>query len=275
MKIRFLTFVFLLSSFILKGQVDHFPSGAVSRSLADADVAVLNRWSGFGNPAGMAFLSDISAGIYIENRFNIRELYAGAMTINLRRFNVNFYSFNQSTIYNRQKFGLAYALLLTKSFSAGIELDLIRTAAEEYGTSFGFCGEAGLLYIPEKKLTLGVHIFNPSLSKYHGAGNEKIPTTMRIGAEYKMNKNSFVVFEASNSSWSGFGFHGGAGYDFTDRFSLRAGFMSNPVAMSFGLGFRTGRMSVDIALIYQQVLDSTPGLSLDYIFRENKNSLLP
>ena len=268
MKFLIISVYFLLATVVLQAQVENYPAAAQSRSLADATVALNNRWAGFGNPASLAFLKEVSTGIYIENRFNIKELYSGAFTLNVRRFNLNFYSFSNSTLYSRQKFGLAYALALSKTFSAGIELDLIRTHIAEYGNSLGFCGELGLYYIPFKGFSVGAHVFNPGMAGYHGLGNEKIPTSMSLGACYKIDENSFLVFEAENNSRLGFRFKGGMEYTFLNSFALRLGARSNPLATTFGIGFKTAKMSVDIALIYQQQLDSSPGLSFDYIYKK-------
>jgi len=252
----------------VNAQLDYYQAGARSKSIADASVSLSDRWSGFNNPAAQAFLKEISTGVYLENYFNIRQLNSCAFILNYHPFSLNIYSFNNSSVYRRQRFGLAYALAFSKTFSMGISLDLIHTYVSEYGGNLSFCGEAGLFYMPVKKLSVGIYLNNPTLAKYSGKENEKIPVSMRIGLAYKMTDFSVIVIETQNSSVSGFACKAGLEYNFLNDYSIRLGFRSNPMVSTFGLAFRTKNLVLDMVLQYQQILDVSPGVSMDYIFKK-------
>lgn len=276
MKESSIIILFFIFANHLLAQSDNFLAGARSKALSDATVALNDHWAGLSNPADLAFLRETSAGLYVENRYNIKELYTGALTLNFMLsgncFNLNFYSFNYSVFYSRQKFGLAYALSLGKSFSAGIVIDLLRTQFEEYGTNLNYCGELGILYKPLKNLTVAMNIFNPTLAKYAGYDQEKTPTVMRTGAVVKISCNTQMMLELSNSSLSGFSFKGGVENQFLKKFALQLGVRNNPFSMSFGLEFKIRQLIFNIALQYQQVLDTTPGVSFEYLFSKPESN---
>lgn len=253
-------------------QHDQYPAGTRLRALGDGTVALADRWSCFSNPAALGYVKEISAGIYFENRFNLKELNTGAFTFNLplghNHFNLNFYSFNNSVIYTRQKIGIAYSLLLSGNLSAGVQFHLLRTDVEDYGNSLGFCGEFGLFYKPGKRISVGADIFNPTLSKYSDGSGERIPTVIKAGLAYQVSQQSFIIGEVLNSSTGGYSARGGVEYMYKSKLSLSMGIASAPFKACFGLGMRYNHLRIGLSLQYMQALDATPGAGIDYVFKE-------
>ena len=266
-------FILLLTTllFVLNtnAQESNYQTGARSKAYSDASIAFSDHWSAFNNQAGLASIEHLSIGFYAEQRFNISELNGGSIVLakpikGKNTFAISFYTFNNSTYYNRQKFGFAYAKGLGNSFSFGLQFNLLRTYFDNYGYSMSFCGELGIQYKIAEKATLGAHIFNPTATKYNDY-DERIPSVMRIGLSYNIIKESKLAIEIENGTDSDFAVKGGIGYDFSDKFSLQLGVRSKPFANSFGIAFRTKKIGIHLSLMYMQVLDSTPGISLDYI----------
>ncbi len=66
-RIHFIVFA-LLSSANIQAQ-GWKPAGARSMSMANSTVALVDVWSFHHNPAGLAFVKNVSAGLSYENRF--------------------------------------------------------------------------------------------------------------------------------------------------------------------------------------------------------------
>ncbi|MEA3495184.1 MAG: hypothetical protein U9R42_04025 [Bacteroidota bacterium] len=271
MKKYILLFFSIIIIFQAHSQTDNFSSGARSKALADASVVLVDQWASFNNQAALAFLDKTSVGIYAENRFNIRELNSGAFTFALALKNsgtiaLDLYTFNNSVIYSKQKFGLAYAKKLSKRFSAGIQLNFLRTHIQDYGFNNSVCGELGILYKVNSKSTIGVHVFNPTASKYSEYENERIPTVMKVGFGNKISDKTLIVLEVENSSENKFVFKGGFEYEIGEILAFQIGVKSYPFTNSFGFLLKTETFIFNLSLQYLQVLDATPGLSVGYYF---------
>ncbi len=253
-------------------QNGNFQAGALSRSLANASLAETDLWSAFNNPAGLAGLTNPTAGIFIENKFNIGELNLGAFALALPvksgSFALDIYSFNNSIIYSYQKFGFAYGMKLGKRLTAGVQLNYLRTHFESYGNTSAFCGELGLQFKITDKVMVASHIFNPTASSYSDYKEERIPTIMRVGLKTGISPNLDLAFELENGSESGLNLKGGLDYSLSDKFEMLVGVASNPFTNTFGLVFSTSRLKFVFAFQYLQVLGPTPSLSADYIFGE-------
>jgi hypothetical protein len=271
MRRLFIIIVCLIIGFPGFSQYEHFLSGAKSKAFSDASLTFTDNWSVFNNQAAMAFCEDVSIGLFAENRFGLKEINAGALAFvyPMKKggsFGLSVYSFNQSSVFSRQKIGMAYGLKLAKNFSLGIQMNLIRTFSGEYGSGMAFCSELGLYYAITKKSSLGVHVFNPTSSKYNKAQNERIPTLMRIAYAYQIASTILLVGEIENNSMSDFSFKGGMEYDLSEKFSLLASFKSKPFVSALGLAFHGKKLDIHIALQYHQVLSVSPAISLDHYF---------
>ena len=92
-------------------------------------VAMADSWSVFNNQAGMTGVRKITAEIYFENRFLVKELALKAvgvvLPVNAGTFGLSFHEFGFN-LYNEMMTGLAFGKKLGKSFSAGIQLDYLR-----------------------------------------------------------------------------------------------------------------------------------------------------
>jgi len=244
-------------------------SGARSKALADHATTFTDHWSAINNQAGLGFVTAFSAGIYFENRFNLKELNSGTFTMAIpagkqSAVGISLYAFQQSVLFSRQKFGLGYGIKLSPTFSAGININLIRTSISDYADNLSLCGEIGILYMLTPKIRLGVHVFNPTASKYRGNEEEKIPVMMRMGLSYSISQKTLILIEINNISFEGFGCKAAFEHHLSERFSLQAGLNTKNWISSFGLRLRLKNISLNIAMQFYQVLGSTPGISLDY-----------
>jgi hypothetical protein len=246
------------------------PGSARSTALSGASVALCDHWAVFHNQAALATLHSFSFGIYGENRFNIKELnsISFAMAFSLNKagaFGLGIYQMNNSVISRHQRLGLAYALQVSKSVYAGIQLNYLHNFAELYGSNNSICGEVSLLYSISPEINLGINIFNPGAAGYQGLEKEKIPSVYRFGMAYQMSEESLILLETQHGSGRALSFHSGFEYQIKNTVKLLFGFRSKPLSFSFGLTVGAARININTAFQYHQELGSTPGLGFDYI----------
>ena len=262
---------------LVSGGVDNFAIGARSAAMANSSVMLADIWSGHHNQAGLASVSEISGGIYYENRFAVKELGLNAAVIALpvnlwggSVFGLSFSYFGYS-MYNDIKVGLAYAKKLGERYSVGIQFDYLRTSiGEDYGNRGTIAVEVGLQAELIDDLNIGVHIFNPTRAKavqyeiQDVVTTERIPTILRFGLSYTFSEKVILTIEAEKDVYTKPTLKAGIEYQAIKQLYLRGGVSSYPVSSSFGFGLYLGTFTLDFAATKHQVLGYTPQISLSY-----------
>ena len=122
--------------------------GARSSSMANISSLLLDFWSAENNPAGVAHVKIFGAGISYESAMLIQEMsYRSAlfaMPTEQGTFGLSISQYGYD-LYNENKVGLSYGLMLSENFSMGIQLNYLNTQiAESYGSTSGFTGNIGM-----------------------------------------------------------------------------------------------------------------------------------
>ena len=264
-----LLFAFLFLCALSVTAVDNSSSGARSAALANASVTLGDGWAAFNNQAALAYLSKTTFGTSFENRFLLNELstknFLVAIPTSAGSFSLSgsMFGFN---LYNEKKAGLAYAKKLGKKIAAGIQIDYLNTYINDefYGSKTMFTVEGGLLAEPIKNLQIGFHLFNPNRTKLSEFENEPIPTIIRVGACYHFSEKVFWSVEEEKDIDQDGSFRSGIEYKVGNVFTLRTGVATNPTLFAFGFGIRYGKIALDAASTYHQVLGFSPCVSLNY-----------
>lgn len=267
---NFILFLFLRTS-LLFSQNDLLMPDARSMAVAGAGITFADHWACFHNQAALAFIKSPSIGVFAENRYNIKELNSGAIALaiplkKLGAFGISYYIFNNSSIYNRQKFSLAYAQLLGKSFSVGVQFDLLSTHVSNYENNISFCGELGVLYKIHPNWEIGVHVFNLTGANYQKYEKEQIPTIMKVGVGWHISENTLIIAEIENSTYNNITVRGGIEYEVSKKVAFQLGMRSNPWINSFGFSYKAKNLRINIAMEYHQLLGISPGISFDKYF---------
>jgi hypothetical protein len=269
MKYKFL----LILSFIYLhafSQHDNSPIGARSAAMAHSSVCLQDVWAAQNNPAGLADLNKIEAGIYYENRFLLKELSLKSFVFDLPLksgvfgLNINTFGFN---LYNENKFGLAYAKKLFNNLSAGIQLDYLYThIAENYGNKANLTFEIGIRGQIYKNLVIAAHVFNPYRTKLSDFNDENIPSIMKFGLLYIPVTKINLCAEVEKNIYYPLLFKCGIEYNIIKSIFIRTGISTNPVINTFGFGFNFSKFKLDFSSSIHQVLGYSPQFSASYIF---------
>lgn len=259
--------ILILSFSIHCNAIENHPAGARSLALSNAFVSVSDVWSTFHNQAGLADLSQLSAGIYYESRFSVDLLSLAAGTFVLPTksgtFGLSFFQFGKGS-FKENKVGLAFAKQLGESFSAAVQFDYLSQTFPENERAKGFATfETGILYNPTEKLFLGAHVFNPIYGGIETLnGKQKMPVVFRVGGHYKFDEKILWIVETQKDSENPFVLKTGLEFSPVQHLFLRFGVSGKPVNYTSGIGYRVGKVSTDIAFGYHGNLGVTPSVSL-------------
>ena len=264
-------FIFLIcfSLFATAGN-ENYPIGARSAGMGNASASLSDVWSAQQNQAGLGFLKDISAGVYYENRFSLKELSLKGAVIALPvkggAFGLCISNFGYS-LFTENKYCFSFAKAFSDKFSMAVALDYLTTKiAEGYGSKGAFAAEVGIQSKPIKGLTIGAHIFNPTRAKLSDYNNERIPTIVRIAADYNFSDKVTLAVETEKDMALKSIFKAGIEYKAVKEFYLRAGIGTNPTLSSFGFGLNLKNLKIDVSAGYHQVLGFSPQFGLTYVF---------
>lgn len=268
-KIIPLFFAIGITSTALAGNED-YAIGARSSAMGNASVSLSDVWSAHHNQAGLGFVRDISAGVYYENRFLLKEISvrgaAVALPIKAGTFGLCITNFGYSQ-FSENKYSLSFAKAFGTKFSVGIAMDYISTRiAEGYGNKGAFAAEIGILAKPIKGLSIGAHVYNPTRAKIAEYNDERLPTIIRLGADYNFSDKVTLALETQKDIAQKAEFKAGIEYKAVKEFYLRIGISTNPTLSTFGFGINLKSFKMDVSASYHQVLGISPQLGLSYSF---------
>jgi len=220
-------------------------------------------WTSFHNQASLAYNNSFSFGFNYENRFSIKELGTRSAGITIPAGKASLgavYSYFGYTDFKREMTGLACGIKLSDKISAGVQVDyLSERTSGEYNDNQSVTCETGLLVTPSENIRIGIHLFNPvpnSIRKTY------LPTTLRVGAGTDLSKILFAGVEAEMSSGSKLIFRTGFEYEAAKKLWLRSGFSTNNSSFSFGLGYLTKIVQIDLGFLTHNKLGVTSSASL-------------
>jgi hypothetical protein len=279
---RFQILILALLSFSISNtvsaQIGNDMLGARSAALGGYNATLSDVWSTNNNQAGLGFVEDMTGGVYYENRFLLSETSykAGAfvMPVKTGALGLSVSSFGYE-LYNETKAGLSYGQRFGDKFSVGVQLNYLSTKlTQEYGNKTSVTGAVGAIAKLSDEFTLGVHVYNPTRAKLAEYDNERIPTIMKLGLEYKFSDK--VMFVVSTEKDVDFDARVNAGieYHITEMFYLRGGISTNPTQYAFGAGMQLKHFKVDISSSFHQTLGMTPAVSIIYSRKKSAKKVI-
>ena len=251
------------------GERNH--AGGRAAAMGGTAVAMMDFWSLRNNQAGLAWLTSGTAGFAFENRFLLADLMTeeagiaipfkpGTLGVSIKRYG--------NSLYNELNGGLAFARKFGKHFGAGLEFDYLRLhLAGEYGDKNLITCQIGIIFQPVKKITVGVHIVNPYPVKTAVNPPEYLPASINLGIAWQFSDEFLAAIEAEKELLNLPVFRAGAEYHFTKPLFVRIGISTNPMSFTFGFGVESGKIKIDFASGYHQLLGFSPSGSVVYLFK--------
>jgi hypothetical protein len=220
-------------------------------------------WSSFHNQALLADNTSVSLGFNYENRFSLKELGTRTAAIIIPAWKTSIgavYSYFGYPDFKREMTGLACGLKLSEKLAAGVQIDYFSEKAPgEYDNIQSVTFETGITIIPTENVRIGVHLFNPlpnSLRKTY------LPARLRIGAGTDLSTSLFAGVEAEMSTGGKLIIRTGLEYEAAKKLWIRGGFSTDNNSFSFGFGYLTNIVRIDLGFATHEMLGITSSASL-------------
>lgn len=262
-------FTVLLINFNTFSQGINF-SGSRSNSLANASVCLDDVYAFHNNPANLVSIKDVSIGVSYENRFLLKELQnqSIAIAIPIQRgvISIGGNSFGYRN-FRTIKTGVGYAMSLTDDLSMGVQMNyLMVRLPEAYGVGQTLTGEFGFGYQINSNWGFGLSIYNVGRNKLTELPEDRYSTTMRFGTKYLVSTKTMILAELEKDVEHPLRSKIGIEYLPFNSLAFRAGFATEPIEMSFGIGWNISeKYNLDFGTQYHQTLGWSPNFSFKYV----------
>jgi hypothetical protein len=265
----FVLFIHVARSFYCPGQFLYQPAGGRSAAMAHASVIVEDAWAAINNPAGLSGADGISAGLYCENRFMLKELalQSGFVCIPVKTGAFGLSLMRQGySAFNEMKAGVSYGMRMGRIMSAGIRLDYVCVQSGlEYDKNVNLATfELGIVTRLNQDISMGIHIINP-VSVTGGPLQLSVKNSLvKVAIGYSFSSKILMSVQAEKDLISGILFRAGAEYILIPGLCFRTGLSTEPFQLCFGFGYIKGRFAMDVSSTIHQHLGWYPQLSVHF-----------
>lgn len=242
------------------------PCGAKATGLAGCSVTSVDLFACFNNPAGGAGVRRFHTGTFFESRFLIPGVETKGLAILLPAGKTGvvggmFREFGNEHLHDRSM-GLLFSRSFGNAVSAGLRIQWNSIGfSGEYGNATAVTAAAGLIIRITEKAGLGVCLSNPFNTRYTGS-QEQVPTGFVCGFSYDVSTHARCMAELEKSPGLPYLVRGSVEYRPKTHFALRAGASNSYLPFSFGTGFQTGNLEIDLSAGWHPDLGFSPGVSL-------------
>lgn len=249
--------------------------GARSNAMGGVSVTFTDVWSTSNNPGALAMLDKYSVGVAYESRFFLPEAGLKSLVIGAPlgggSIGLTGHSFGYAS-YAENRLGLAYARQLAEYVSLGIQLNYVQTRIGDiYGSRATVVPEIGMLFMPTEKVSLGVHLYNPTRSRLADFDDERLPTTLKLGGQYTFSEKIIGAVEVEKDMDLPLNVKTGLEYTPVEQLNVRAGFATAQGSFSFGLGYVWKGLRADVAANWNQNLGYSTTIGLAYEFGKRRS----
>lgn len=256
---------------------DELQIGAARMGMGGAFTAVgKNFWSMYANPAGIAGVDAMTAGLHIEQRFFVAGLNYGAFGFVTPFKEKHYLGIDGSSYgfsnYRESRVGVNYATTLFDRLSMGAKFNYAIISIPNYGSKGTFFVDAGIIGNVAKGFNLGFKVYNANQAPVNKETNERVPTILSFGASYELSDKVLLVSDLEKNVNFPLSYKGGIQYAFVDHFKARVGVSTAPVTFNAGLGFTATNLVIDVATSLHQQLGFSSFLSVSYRFNQKANS---
>ena len=245
--------------------------GARTLALGRAATALRGDVWAHYNPASPAALPGRAASAFASQAFGLSELRVGAVAYaeptrwGTFAATARTYGFED---FRETHFGLGYAravpISASRSIHVGASVGYTTVAITDYGSAGAFGISAGALMEVLPGLDFGFHAYNlnrPEFSQF-----DPLWSGLNVGLAYRPVEQALVLLSVDKDVDFPISFRGGVEVQPVDVLSLRAGFTTEPVRFSTGVGVAVGILRADVAAERHEVLGWTPAFGFGVQF---------
>lgn len=271
----FVLFLVLNASFLYAGG-NNETAGARSHALGNASVGLVDGWSTTNNVGALGLLNQYYVSSAFESRYFLPEAgfaalsFAGPLgggSIGLVGHSYGYASYRETRV------GLGYGRKLSDYIALGVQVNYVQVRiANDYGQASNVVGEVGMLVTPNEKLSIGMHVYNPTRSTLADFDDERMPTLLSLGVSYSFSDQVRWVAEVEKDLDNPVNLQSGLEYQPVDNLFLRAGYSTLSGSFAFGLGYQWKGLIFDISNQWDQNVGFGATASLGFSFGQRKKS---
>jgi hypothetical protein len=249
--------------------IDYNNYAAKNAAMGNTGITNKDINASFTNQAGLGFITKTQLGIGFQQKFvlnDIRQITtAFVLPTKTGTFSANAVYFG-FTDFNETKIGLGFGKKLSEKTSIGIQMNYLQQHVSNEINQAAYTFELGMLTQISKKVSLGIHTFNPYPLK-RNLFQTQLPSNASIGLGWKTSKAVMVNVELASSLTSiQPNFKAGLEYNLIKKFYLRGGFQTQPSLYCFGFGYYFNTFKIDFSNSIHAVLGHTTQFNLTYVF---------
>jgi len=170
--------------------------------------------------------------------------------------------------YNESKLGIAYGKRLGKIVDIGIQFNYNLFHISGYGNTGIINEEVGILFHPDEKINIGLHVYDPFGGAFKKNIGERLASEYQFGIGYEASQQVCVHVEIIKEENKPVYVNTGLQYIFSKQFFAGMGIETSTAAPYGGAGLRWRNLRIDLTVSYHLQLGFTPGLA---VFLESKN----
>lgn len=235
-------------------------TGAYSVTHADA-------FSLQANTAALSRFKKVTAGVYGEQRFMLKELtrYGGVFVLPIQNgtFAVTT-AYRGSTDMNEYQLGLAYARSLGKFLELGVRFNYNGFKINGYGNASAIAVEFGTVLHVNDKLHGGIQVINPYSSKFGINKTEKLAAVYIMGIGFEASEKFLISAEFVKEEKQGMLVQTALQYKVLSFLQVRAGVSTGTTSYWLGLGLGWRNLRFDVMTNYHNQLGLSPGVMMVY-----------
>lgn len=249
------------------------PMGARAEAIGQVSSPLIDAWSTINNPAALVFTEGNSLALSYRNNYFSSELGTAAFAFQktLKKGSIGIgYSRYGYQLYNENQLYIAYGIQLGENTSLGLSLtphfiQFANTPVNAYpDVSLGFLSKAS------DKLSIGASLKNPFSQEIDGLSRSYTESLIQFGANYELAKEIGLFSEIEKNFNYPVRVKLGGEYKLKEIAFIRAGVITAPVEVSYGLGVKLKDFSFDLGLRQNLRLGNSGQLSIQYKFSKAK-----
>jgi hypothetical protein len=267
---QWLLFFMLLTAFRSDSQTLRRPVAAGYTGLGAYSLHHKDIFSFSANPASLAQLKSVAAGVYGERRFLLKELNNYTAVIGMPTAYGNFgiqINYSGFSDFNEMQPGLAFGKKLGKKVDVGVQFNYYSISIAGYGNASSISFETGTILHLSERVHAGIHVNNPVGGKFGKEKQEQLSSVYSFGLGYDASEKFFVSAEIEKEEDQPVNVNAGIQYKFLPQLLARAGLSSATSSAWMGFGFMFKSFRLDLTAAYHPQLGITPGILLLFKFK--------
>jgi hypothetical protein len=247
------------------GQSVRYSPGTLYTGLGAYSQQLTQSFSFLANQAALGGITRISAGIYAEQKYGLKELsqYMATLAIPVNRGGIGIsMQYAGFSDFNESQLALAYGKDLGR-VSLGVQCNYNMMHVAGYGNDAAIGFEVASQWQVSSSLVTGIHIVNPVGGRFRNHSGEKLAAIYQFGAGYEVSKQLFLSAEITKEEDRPVSVQAGLQYTVVpDRLFVRTGITTATTSPYAGVGWQWKNCRADVCVRYHPQLGLTPGLLL-------------